>query len=87
MAERVKLKRAGEEESDTQSKNFVNTGLSTAAAEHLVGDILKQCDQPEKQFLEIELRRMTAKLDHIKAQNTVLALNLTETKEHCDRYE
>lgn len=86
MAERVRLRRATEEgEKIVSTLELVNTGLSTAVAEHLVGDILRQCDQPEKQALELELRRVNAKLEHVKAQNTVLALTLTETKEHCDR--
>lgn len=86
MAERVKLRRAAEDDRVVPTLELVNSGLSTAVAEHLVGDILRQCDmQPEKQALEMELRRINAKLEHVKAQNTVLALTLSETKEHCDR--
>lgn len=86
MAERVRLRRAAEDDRIVSSLDLVNTGLSTAVAEHLVGDILRQCDQPERQALEMELRRINAKLEHVKAQNSVLVLTLSETKEHCDRY-
>lgn len=86
MAERVKLRRAAEEDKVVSSTDLVDTSLSTAVAEHLVGDILRQCDQPEKQSLEIEISRLSAKLEHSKAQNAVLALTLADTKEHCDRY-
>lgn len=85
MAERVKLRRAAEEDKVVTTE-LVDSSFSTAVAEHLVGDILRQCDQPEKQSLEIEISRLSAKLEHSKAQNAVLALTLADTKEHCDRY-
>lgn len=85
MAERVKLRRTSEEEKLVTSTDLLDTGLSTAVAEHLVGDILQQCDKSEKQPLEVEINRLSAQLEHSKAQNAVLALTLTETKEHCDR--
>ncbi|RZB73488.1 colorectal mutant cancer protein, partial [Asbolus verrucosus] len=60
--------------------------LPTAVAEHIVGDILRQCDvQTEKQAIDIELRRLNAKLEHARSQNSVLVITLSETKAHCDR--
>lgn len=85
MAERRKINKASMEDLLT-CPNLASSNLTTAVAEHLVGDILKQCDEPEMQSLEIELQRLSAKLEHSKAQNIVLASTLTETKQHCDRY-
>lgn len=87
MAERIKLKRATDGQRDVNPSELVNSDLSTAVAEHMVGDILRQCDvQSEKQAMEVELRRLNAKLENARSQNTVLALTLTETKAHCDRF-
>lgn len=86
MAERIKLKRATDSQRDVKLNDLVNTDLPTAIAEHIVGDILRQCDvQSEKYAVDLELRSLTAKLEHTKAQNSVLALTLSETKSHCDR--
>uniref|UniRef100_A0A6P7FZ50 Colorectal mutant cancer protein n=1 Tax=Diabrotica virgifera virgifera TaxID=50390 RepID=A0A6P7FZ50_DIAVI len=60
--------------------------VNLAVAEHIVGDILKQCDiQAEKQGLDIEIRKVSAKLENARSQNSVLAMTLSETKAHCDR--
>ncbi|CAH1175841.1 unnamed protein product [Phaedon cochleariae] len=68
------------------SNDLANSDVSTAVAEHIVGDILKQCDvQAEKQCLDIELKKVNTKLEHARSQNTVLVLTLAETKAHCDR--
>ncbi|KAK5649417.1 hypothetical protein RI129_000446 [Pyrocoelia pectoralis] len=86
VAERIKLKRATDGQRDVKTNDLVNTDLPTAIAEHIVGDILRQCDvQSEKYAVDLELRSLTAKLEHTKAQNSVLALTLSETKSHCDR--
>ncbi|XP_064212560.1 colorectal mutant cancer protein isoform X5 [Tribolium castaneum] len=86
VAERIKLKRAADGHRDVNPNDLVNSDLPTAVAEHIVGDILRQCDvQTEKQAIDIELRRLNAKLEHARAQNSVLAITLTETKAHCDR--
>ncbi|KAB0800365.1 hypothetical protein PPYR_06105 [Photinus pyralis] len=86
VAERIKLKRATDSQRDVKLNDLVNTDLPTAIAEHIVGDILRQCDvQSEKYAVDLELRSLTAKLEHTKAQNSVLALTLSETKSHCDR--
>lgn len=88
MAERIKLKRATDGQRDISPNDLLNSDLSTAVAEHIVGDILRQCDiQTEKQCMDIEMRKVIAKLEHARSQNTVLALTLSETKAHCDRYE
>ena len=36
-----------------------------------------------KEF-EIEMERLAAKMQHLKAQNEVLSLTLDESKNHCD---
>lgn len=87
VAERIKLKRATDSNREINPNDLVNTELPTAVAEHIVGDILRQCDaQTEKQAIDIEFRRLNAKLEHTRSQNSVLALTLSETKAHCDRY-
>lgn len=85
LAERIKLKRAADQE--ISPNDLVNSDISTAVAEHIVGDILRQCDsQNERQAIDIEFKRLNAKLEHARSQNSVLALTLSETKAHCDRY-
>ncbi|CAH1168822.1 unnamed protein product [Phyllotreta striolata] len=85
VAERIKLKRASDQR-NINPNDLINSDLSTAVAEHIVGDILKQCDiQAEKQGLDIEIRKINAKLENSRSQNSVLALTLSETKAHCDR--
>ena len=34
---------------------------------------------------EVELERLTSKIDHLKSQNDLLTLTLEESKAHCDR--
>lgn len=86
VAERIKLKRATDQR-NINPNDLLNSDLSTAVAEHIVGDILKQCDiQAEKQGLDIEIRKINAKLENSRSQNSVLALTLSETKAHCDRF-
>ncbi|KAJ8959259.1 hypothetical protein NQ317_003855, partial [Molorchus minor] len=88
VAERIKLKRAADGQRDVNPNDLLNSDLSTAVAEHIVGDILRQCDlQAEKQSMDIEMRKINSKLEHARSQNTVLAITLSETKAHCDRYE
>lgn len=86
VAERIKLRRAADGHQEVSPNELVNSEISTAVAEHIVGDILRQCDsQSERQAIDIEFRRLNAKLEHARSQNSVLALNLSETKAHCDR--
>ncbi|KAJ8962153.1 hypothetical protein NQ318_018110 [Aromia moschata] len=86
VAERIKLKRATDGQRDINPSDLLNSDLSTAVAEHIVGDILRQCDlQAEKQTMDIEIRKINSKLEHARSQNTVLAITLSETKAHCDR--
>lgn len=86
IAERIKLKRATDGLQEVSPNELVNSDISTAVAEHIVGDILRQCDsQSEKQAIDIEFKRLNAKLEHARSQNSVLALSLCETKAHCDR--
>lgn len=74
MAERVRLRRAGAAHQPGD--------MSTAAAERLVGSVLRAaCDEdsigPEQ--------RLTARLDHARAQNAVLALTLEDARAQCER--
>lgn len=87
MAERIKLKRATDSQrGDINPTDIINSDLPTAVAEHIVGDILRQCDtQSERHAIEVEFRRLNAKLEYTRSQNSVLALTLSETKCHCDR--
>ena len=36
------------------------------------------------QEFEIELERLSSRIEHLKSQNEVLTLTLTESKNHCD---
>lgn len=84
MAERIKLKRV--EQRDIGPGDMIASDLPTAVAEHIVGDILRQCDgATERQAVEVEFRRLNGKLEHARSQNSVLALTLSETKSYCDR--
>ncbi|GJQ83292.1 hypothetical protein Trydic_g10061 [Trypoxylus dichotomus] len=87
MSERIKLKRTADSQRDAMTPtDLLNSDLPTTVAEHIMGDILRQCDlQNDKQAIDIEFRRLTSKLEHTRSQNSVLALTLSETKAHCDR--
>lgn len=88
IAERIKLRRATDGQKELNTNELLKTDLPTAIAEHIVGDILRQCDvQTEKHAVEIELRRLATKLEHTRSHNSVLELTLCETKAQCDRYE
>lgn len=86
MAERIKLKKVISDGGQRELAELTNSDLPTTVAEHIMGDILRQCDlQNDKQAVELEFRRLTSKLEHTRSQNSVLALTLSETKAHCDR--
>lgn len=86
IAERIKLRRAADGHQEVSPNELVNSEISTAVAEHIVGDILRQCDsQSERHAIDMEFKRLNAKLEHARSQNSVLALNLSETMAHCDR--
>ena len=67
-------------------------------AEHLAEDIRKDsstqelfnalagCALPEMQVkeFEVELERLNAKMEHLRAENDVLSLTLEETKSQCN---
>lgn len=87
ITERIKLKRTldGQRGAMTPTE-LVSSDLPATVAEHIMGDILRQCDlQNDKQAIDIEFRRLNSKLEHTRSQNSVLALTLSETKAHCDR--
>ncbi|KRT85052.1 hypothetical protein AMK59_2405 [Oryctes borbonicus] len=87
ISERIKLKRSADSQRDVVApSDLLNSDLPTTVAEHIMGDILRQCDlQNDKQAIDIEFKRLTSKLEHTRSQNSVLALTLSETKAHCDR--
>ncbi|VEN42486.1 unnamed protein product [Callosobruchus maculatus] len=86
IAERIKLRRAADVNSDISPSDLVNSDLPTMVAEQIVGDILGQCDlQSEKECLLMELKKMNAKLDHARAQNNVLSLTISDIKAQCDK--
>lgn len=62
----------------------------TEVAEQLVSELQEECDLQElskhdRKQLEIETERLSSRLEHARAQNTVLQLTLEETKNHCER--
>lgn len=62
-------------------------------AEHLVSDLQEESNLQEfnrgdmlsRKQLELETERLNCRLEHVRAQNTVLALNLEECKAQCDK--
>lgn len=83
MAERVKLKRTNEEDPDTAQK-------SGEVAQHLVGAQLYEnvaggASPEDVQQLQVEVRQMQRRLEHLRVQNTILSLTLAESKQHCDQ--
>ncbi|XP_068237666.1 colorectal mutant cancer protein [Palaemon carinicauda] len=63
-----------QEESDAQE---LYHALATAGGTLAPHERLKE--------FEVEIERLHAKVDHLKAQNDVLAITLSESKAHCDR--
>lgn len=66
----------------------------TKVAEHLVSELQEESDLQElsrgdvlsKKQLELETERLTSRLEHVRAQNTVLALTLEECKAQCNKW-
>jgi PDZ domain of MCC-2 bdg protein for Usher syndrome len=98
MAERVKLRRTVEE-MQVNDSNFMTTGIhTTEIAEHLVSDFLQSSESAATtiptlttnssadhcQQLQKEVQRQQRRLEHLRLQNSVLNLTLTETKQHCN---
>lgn len=59
-------------------------------AEQLVSELQEECDLQElstqdRRHLELELERLTARLEHSRSQTNVLQLSLDETKATCER--
>ena len=62
----------------------------TEVAEQLVSELQEECDLQElskhdRRQLEFETERLSSRLEHARAHNTVLQLTLEETKNHCER--
>lgn len=65
----------------------------TKVAEHLVSDLQEESDLQElsrgdvlsRKQHELETERLNSRLEHVRAQNTVLSLTLEECKAQCDR--
>ncbi|KAL7034611.1 hypothetical protein ACKWTF_008029 [Chironomus riparius] len=85
VAERVKLKR-------TTDDNFISTNeltdkdiFTTEVAEHLVSQFMHpERDVSTIQDLQNEVFRLQRRVEHLKLQNSVLVLTLSESKQHCD---
>lgn len=85
VAERVKLKR-------TTDDNFISTNeltdkdiFTTEVAEHLVSQFMHpERDVSTIQDLQNEVFRLQRRVEHLKLQNSVLTLTLSESKQHCD---
>lgn len=61
-------------------------------AEHLVSDMLQpetsapaDSDTISSQSLQNEVQRLQRRVEHLKVQNSVISLTLTESKQHCDQ--
>jgi hypothetical protein len=82
VAERVKLKRTMEDNFITGT-DLTSSGIyTTEVAEHLVSDFI----QPEvtNEEIQSEIQRLHRRIEHLKLQNSVLTLTLTESKQHCN---
>lgn len=81
MAERVRLRRTVEEPHIT-GPDIMSTGIcTTEIAEHLVSGLLP--DVPVHQ-LQNEVERLQRRIEHLRVQNTVLSISLSENKTHCE---
>lgn len=86
MAERVKLKRTGDEDYIT-GPEITSTGVCTSGiAEHLVSDLYRNvATSPEDPSqLQLEVKQMQRRIEYLKVQNTILSLTIAECKQHCD---
>ncbi|RZF48714.1 hypothetical protein LSTR_LSTR011344 [Laodelphax striatellus] len=87
VAERVRLRRMDPHVTGSDIASF---GVShTEVAEHLVSGLQEQCDLLEMgtdlRKFEIETEKLTSRLEHTRALNTLLQITLEETKSHCER--
>ncbi|CAG0888175.1 unnamed protein product [Darwinula stevensoni] len=100
VAERIRLRRVEQGDKHLSGSDISAFGgvSSTRMAEHLAEDIRKDsstqelfnalagCALPEMQVkeFEVELERLNAKMEHLRAENDVLSLTLEETKSQCN---
>lgn len=88
VAERVKLRKM---DRHVTGSDLTSLGIAhTEVAEQLVCEFQEECDLQElskhnRKQLEFETERLGSRLEHARAQNTVLQLTLEETKNHCER--
>lgn len=91
IAERVRLKKV---DNHVTGSDIATFGVChTKVAEHLVSDMQEESDLQElsrgdvfsRKQHELETERLNGRLEHVRAQNTVLALTLEECKAQCDR--
>ncbi|XP_068082210.1 colorectal mutant cancer protein isoform X2 [Anabrus simplex] len=89
MAERVMLRKMDRQITGSQLATF---GVcNTKVAESLVCELqeadLQELSRSEavRQQYEVETERLNSRLEHVRAQNAVLALTLEESKMQCDR--
>jgi hypothetical protein len=85
IAERVKLRKTMENNWLSGSDLTSSQIQTTEIAEHLVADlILPDSNATSKKDFDLEIRRLHRKIDHLKLQNSVLNLTLSENKQHCN---
>lgn len=87
MAERVKLRRTNDQDYITGSE-MTNTGVcTTEIAQHLVGDLYRNVGvkTEDAMQLQLEVKQLQRRLEHLRVQNTILSLTVQESKQHCDQ--
>lgn len=88
VAERVKLRRTTDENYITGPEIVQNEVFSTPIAEHLVSDVLQQPATWMEHDTESQknvVTQLQTEIQRLKVQNSVVALTLTESKEHCEQ--
>lgn len=88
VAERVKLRRTTDENYITGSDMVQNDGFSTPIAEHLVSDMLQQptwMNEHDDESQKNVVTQLHTEIQRLKVQNSVVALTLAESKEHCEQ--
>lgn len=87
VAERVKLRRTTDENCITGSDIVQNEVFSTPIAEHLVSDMLQPpwIDDHDDESQKRVVTQLQTDIQRLKVQNSVVALTLAESKEHCEQ--
>lgn len=67
------------------NKFYIQQIFTTEVAEHLVSQFMHpERDVSTIQDLQNEVFRLQRRVEHLKLQNSVLTLTLSESKQHCD---